>query len=239
MKHYIVILAALTALCSCIENDIPYPIVELEVTDIAVEGAIGEPTIDRFNRTISFELAEHIDIQNVKITKFEYSQGATLSRDMVGSFDMRYPQSVVLSLYQDYEWVITATQNIERQFSVVGQIGETIWDLSRHIATAYRRSDFGLDTVTVSSLRFGPKPEYEYPDPSTLRNFNNSEHMQTAIVSAFGRRDIWRLIVEPKELQIELNRTTAGANVIWVTATGIDGAQTGIRYRERVGRAHV
>lgn len=232
MKHFITIIAALTALCSCIKNDIPYPIVELEVTAIDVEGAVGEPIIDRFNRTISFTLAENVDIQSVNITKFEYSVGATLSRDMIGRFDMRYPQSVVLSLYQDYEWVITATQTIERKFSVVGQIGETIWDNSRHIARAYRRADFGLDTVTVSSLRFGPKPEYDYPDASTLRNFNNSDYMQTVTVSAFGRREIWRLFVEPKEVQIELNRITAGANVIWVTATGIDGAQTGIRYRE-------
>ena len=43
MKHFITIIAALTALCSCIKNDIPYPIVELEVTAIDVEGAVVAP----------------------------------------------------------------------------------------------------------------------------------------------------------------------------------------------------
>ena len=232
MKRFITIISALLALSSCIENDIPYPIVELEVLDIEVEGAVGEPTIDRINRTVSFTLAENVDIQNVNIIRFECSENTTLSREMVGSFDMRYPQRVTLSLYQDYEWVITASQTIERKFSVAGQIGETIWDLDRHKATVYRRSDFGLDTVTVTSLRFGPKPEYDYPDASTLRNFDNANHMQTAIVTAFGRRDIWRLIVEPKEVQIEFNRVVAGANVVWLKAVGIDGAQTGVRYRK-------
>ncbi len=233
MRKFITLIAALLALSSCIENDIPYPVVELDILDIEVEGATGEPTIDRANRKITVDIAENIDIRNVKITDIKYSEGATLSRNMIGTFDMRYPQYVILSLYQDYEWVIVANQTIDRRFSVVGQIGETEWDVSRTMAKVYRRADFGLDTVTVTQLRFGPKPEYDFPDASTLRDFSNADHTQTAIVDSYGRREIWRLIVEPKEVQVDVTRAVAGAKVIWMKAVGIDGAQTGFRYRQK------
>ena len=231
MRRLTIIIATIIALSSCIQNDIPFPVVELEILDIEVEGAIGEPVIDKENRKVTVSIAENIDIRHVNITSIACSQGATLSREMVGSFDMRSPQYVTLSLYQSYEWVIVATQNIDRRFTVIGQIGETEWDLTRKIAKAFRRADFGLDTVTVTQLRFGPKPEYDFPDASTLRNFSNEEHTQTAIVDSYGRREIWRLIVEPKDVQIDITRIVAGAEVVWLKAIGIDGAQTGFRYR--------
>ena len=237
MRKFITLIAALLALSSCIENDIPYPVVEMDILNIEVEGAISKPNIDRANRKITVDIAENIDIRNVKITAIECSEGATLSRDMVGTFDMRYPQYVILSLYQDYEWVIVANQTIDRRFNVIGQIGETEWDTERTIAKVYRRADFGLDTVTVTQLRFGPKPEYDFPEASTLRNFNNADHTQTAIVDSYGRREIWRLIVEPKEVQVDVTRAVAGAKVVWLKATGIDGAQTGFRYRAKGAEA--
>ena len=233
MRKFITFIAALLALSSCIENDIPYPVIEMEIQEIDIEGIVGSPTIDRANRKITVTLAENTDIRNVKITAIKCSEGATLSRDMVGTFDFRYPQYVTLSLYQDFEWVIVANQNIDRRFTVIGQIGETEWDTSRNMAKVYRRSDFGLDTVTVTQLRFGPKPEYDYPEASTLRNFNNAEHTQTAIVDAFGRREIWRLVVEPKEVQVDITRAVAGSKVVWLKAIGIDGAQSGFRYRAK------
>ena len=80
MKHFITIITAVLAFCSCIQNDLPFPIVELEILDIEVEGAVGEPTIDRVNRTVSFTLAENVDIRNVNIKSIEYSDNATASR---------------------------------------------------------------------------------------------------------------------------------------------------------------
>lgn len=231
MKKFLTLIAAVLTLGSCIKNDIPYPVIEMDIISISAEGCTAEPEIDRANRKVTLTLAENTDIRNVKITELVVSENATLSRNMVGVFDMRYPQYVTLSLYQDYEWVIVAQQTIDRQFSVIGQIGQTEWDLSRNIAKAYRRSDFGLDTVTVTSLRFGPQPEYDYPAASALRDFSNAEHTQTATVEAFGRREIWRLIVEPKEVQVDITRAVPGAKVVWLKAIGIDGATTGFRYR--------
>ena len=143
MKRFITIIAAVLALSSCIQNDLPYPIVELEILDITVEGAIDEPVIDRVNRTVTFNLAESTDIRNVKITDIVYSQDATPSREMVGSFDMRSPQYVTLSLYQHYEWVITASQSIDRRFNVIGQIGQTEYIVKRV------KEESGLEDIKV------------------------------------------------------------------------------------------
>lgn len=234
IKGIITILVAIVALCtSCIKNDIPYPVVKMEILSIDVEGVEGECKIDYVNRTITIPLKESTDIRNVCITKAEVTEGATLSAPLIGQFDLRYPRYVTLSLYQDYEWVLIAEQNIDRRFTVVGQIGETVWDVPRNMATVYRRADYGLDTVTVTQLRFGPKPEYDYPDASTLHNFNNATHTQTATVELYGRREIWRLIVEPKEVQVDITRCIGGGEVIWLRAIGIDGAETGFRYREK------
>ena len=228
------IIAAMTLISSsCIENDIPYPVIPMDILSIEVEGTTGDCTIDYTNRMITIPLAETTDIQNVRIKDVTITEGATLSKEIVGVHDMRYPQYFTLSLYQDYEWVITADQHIDRRFNVIGQIGETVWDVSRNMATVYRRADFGLDTVTITQLRFGPRPEYDYPEPSSIKDFTQKDnHERTVTVEAFGRREIWRLFVEPKVPQVDFTRAVAGSEVIWVKAIGVDGATTGVRYRE-------
>ena len=232
----LLIVATTLTLTSCIQNDIPYPVVELGITSISVEGTSEPCTIDHVNRTVTIPLKENTDIRNVKITEAHCTEGATLSKSIVGTFDMRYPQYVTLSLYQDYEWTLIAKQNIDRRFAVIGQIGETEWDVERCIAKAYRRNDFGVDTVTVTQLRFGPTPEYVCNrDKSDLRDFTSGKETNTltATVDAFNRSEIWRLIVEPKELSVEINRCTAGTSVIWLQATGIEGAESGFRYSQK------
>ena len=227
------IIAAALALIACIKNDIPYPVVVLDITEIAVEGTSGECTIDRLSRTVVIPLAETTDIRNVRINGIKYTEGAKTSNELNGVFDMRYPQYVTLSLYQDYEWKITATQTIDRRFKVIGQIGDTEWDIERHVATVQRREDYGLDTVTVTALRFGPEPEYSWDGDRFKRpvDFSNTAYPPTVDVECFNRSELWRLIVEPKEIGIDFTRTAAGSEVIWLRALGVDGAQTGFRYR--------
>lgn len=227
-----IIAATTILLSSCIENDIPYPVIPMDILSIEIEGTSGDCVIDYSTRTVTVPLAENTDIRNVRITNVTVTEGAALSEPIVGVHDMRYPQYFTLSLYQDYEWVITAEQTIDRRFNVIGQIGETVWDVPRNMATVYRRSDYGLDTVTVTQLRFGPRPEYDFPEASTITDFSNAEHKQTAIVDAYGRREIWRLYVMPKDPSVEFKQVVAGSEVIWVKAIGVDGATTGVRYRK-------
>ena len=235
MKTLFKILFSATALAfaSCISNDIPYPVIELDITEIAVEGTSGDCTIDRLNRTITIPLAETTDIRHVRINGIKYTEGAKASNELNGVFDMRYPQYVTLSLYQDYDWKIIATQTIDRQFRVIGQIGATEWNVERQIAKVYRRDDYGLDTVTVTALRFGPSPEYAWDGERFKKqvDFSNADFPPTVDVECFDRSELWRLVIEPKEIGIDFTRVVAGSQVIWLRALGVDGAKTGFRYR--------
>ena len=61
------LLGALTAWCgSCIENNLPYPVVELAVLSCEGEGFTAE--IDAKNRTVVLRLDETTDISRVRIT---------------------------------------------------------------------------------------------------------------------------------------------------------------------------
>ena len=137
-KIYLTVITAIASLsiAGCIHNDLPYPVVELEITGIEVEGTSGPCVINSVNRTVTIPLLETTDIRNVDITSISYSEKAKASESLVGTFDLRTPKYVTLSLYQDYEWCLIAEQNIERTFSIRGQMGATEWDLENLIATA-------------------------------------------------------------------------------------------------------
>ena len=75
----------------CIENDIPYPVVKLDVLSLEAEGLKSSPKIDAASRSVQLELEETTDIRNVNITNIEVSEGATCSVDFPGRFDMRIP----------------------------------------------------------------------------------------------------------------------------------------------------
>ena len=117
VRKYISIIFGLSLLLleGCIKNDIPYPVVELQITSIDIEGALSAPVIDEVTRTVTVELEEQTDIRNVKINAVTYTEGATVSQDIVGVHDMRNSIYVTLSLYQHYPWRICATQNITRE----------------------------------------------------------------------------------------------------------------------------
>ena len=119
----------------CIDNDVPYPIVKLDILGIEVEGLTSQPQIDATNKRVELSLEETTDIRNVEISGMTISEGATANIEIPCKVDLRHPLYVELTMYQTYEWVISATQDIERYFKVDGQIGESKIDAEHHIAT--------------------------------------------------------------------------------------------------------
>ena len=107
----------------CIENNVPYPYVELRILDIAVENQ-NSVRIDNESLTVTIDMHESADLAKVKVTKLNVTEGAN-SPIAVGSIlDLRTPCDVSLSLYQTFDWKVVATQNIERYFYVENQVGE-------------------------------------------------------------------------------------------------------------------
>lgn len=164
------LLAAAALLASCIHNDIPYPVVELRIASVEGQGfSVSENNVT--SRTVTLSLDEATDIRNVRIARrglrrrhpqHPARQGggpATdpgSSRELTGTFDLRSPIYTTLSLYQDYEWTIRATQTIERRFSVTGQIGATEIEEKNRIARVLVPSDTDLAHIEVTELKLGP-----------------------------------------------------------------------------------
>lgn len=221
-------------LSSCIENDIPYPVVELEIVTLEGEGFTVAPTaIDRATRTITLTLEEQTDIRSVKITSVSYNnEEAQASVSLAGGvFDLRNPLEVTLSLYQDYLWTLIAEQEIARYFTVEGQIGATEWDLKNHIARVYVPEKMDLSDITVTSLKLGPEGITEMT-PS-MEELNSFESVRYADITYHGDiTERWYLYVIPTEVKVELTAADAWSRVIWLKALGQSGNTMGFRYRE-------
>ncbi len=232
-KIYLTIITAIASLsiAGCIHNDLPYPVVELGITGIEVEGTSGPCVINTVNRTVTIPLLETTDIRNVDITSISYSEKAKASESLVGTFDLRTPKYVTLSLYQDYEWCLIAEQNIERTFSIRGQMGATEWDLENLIATAYIRNDFDLSNVEITDLKLGPTGITTMsPSTEDLKDFNSVRFVD---VTYHNRSEHWSLYVIPKELQVEIRNVCAGTKVAWIDVAGIAETDMGVRYRKK------
>ena len=234
----------------CIENDIPYPIVECRIESIEAVGLAGEPVIDYTERRVTLPLLETTDIQDVVITEAKLTDGASASVGLVGRHDLRGPKTVVLSLYQDYVWTIEAEQTIQRSFTVAGQVGATVWDFANRTARAYVGFD-DLSDVQIKSLKLGPagittmscagvsrfdeNSDFSAGAFSHLRDFEESPYRQIS-VSCHNRTEVWTIYVEHTDATVMLTRVDGWVRTAWFYGEGLSDSELGFRYR-RVGDA--
>ena len=235
-------------LSSCIQNDIPQPVVDLYIASLDVKGTDGDIVLDRSTYTATIPLAEETNIEAVEFKSITY--GAEVVTNVNYTVDeskievsknlnnkvvnMSQPEYITLSYFQSYEWKIVATQTINRIWTVNGQIGATEWDIENHRAVVYRRNDYPLDNVVTDALRFGPRPTYDYPESNEVpTDFNNADKSRTVTVTAHGNSTIWELVVVPTEVAIDFAYVSAGANVIWIKSAAIDGANIEFAFRKK------
>ena len=232
MYRYFLLAFVTLAALGCIKNDVPYPIVKLDILSFEVEGAKAPSTIDASAHTVHFELEETTDIRNVKVTSVTMTEGAESSVAFPGIFDFRQPLYVVLSMYQEFEWTITAAQNIERYFHVEGQIGESVIDPVSHIATAYVPMDADLDNVVINGVKLGPVDITTYePDPMSFTSFNDTVHH--VMVSYHNDiEQMWTLCVVPTEIEVAFDSVDAWSKRTWLHASGRSGSDLGFNYRK-------
>ena len=137
-KLFVLTAMAMALLSGCIHNDLPYPRLQQNILTIAAEGELSPAVIDSTNLTVTLNLSEQVDITNVRFNEFTYSPGAECSENLLeGSYDLSLPMQVTLSRYQSYQWIIQATQNIERYFTIAGQVGESIIDVPGRRVVVY------------------------------------------------------------------------------------------------------
>lgn len=229
MKKVLPVIAAAMCALSCIKNDLPYPVVVPSVTSVSVDGS-RNCVIDNDAMTVTVDLEETTDIANVNIRSVTLSEGASIENSVTGSHDMRSPFQVTISTYQDYLWTFSATQQIERYFTVEGQVGSSEIDAENHRVIAYVRGTTDIHNVRVKSLKLGPAGITDYSMPmSEMRDFSDCISLD---VTAHSRKETWRVFVEQTETLVEMSYVSPWTRVAWVCASGLADADNGFRYRK-------
>lgn len=229
---------ALALTTGCIENDIPYPVVECYIEQIAAEGLTGDPTIDRAARRVVLPLEETTDIQAVEITSCTITDKAVASEEIVGVHNLLTPLYVTLSIYQEYPWTVEAQQTIERTFTVAEQIGSTEWNPANLTAKAYVGFE-DLSHVEVTALKLGPRgittmactdvPDLNETNLDLLSDFSKDARWVEA--TYHGRTERWYLTVEYSEIKVTLTKVAPWTHSVWLYADGLNGTELGFRYR--------
>ncbi len=224
-------LCALMLTPGCIRNDIPYPVVLLEILGIEGEGfTCTVRDIDPVTHTATLQLEETTDIARVTITGVTLTEGAEPSRPLTGTFDLRSPLYVTLSLYQDYDWTIRAEQTVERSFRVAQQVGETEFDLKNRIARArVPEGEVDLTDVHVTELKLGPRDITTIDPPKEeLTDFTSVRYVEVSYQDVRHRGSLY---VSPTDVTVQLTGADAWTSVIWLSGTGLSGTEMGFRYR--------
>lgn len=231
--RFIVLGVVAVASLGCIRNDVPYPIVKLDILSLEAEGLKSTPQIDAVNKSVTLDLEETTDIRNVQINSIATTEGAEANQTFPGTFDLRTPLYVELSMYQTFEWTITAEQTIERYYVVEGQIGESKIDAEHHVATAYVPMDHDMKNVNITALKLGPKDITTYSvDFTELTDFSDDSMRQVTVLYHGDIEEKWTLQVIPTDVEIEFKGVDAWAKRIWLYAEGRSGADLGFKYRK-------
>lgn len=227
---YGLLLAGLTGLGSCIENDIPYPRTHANFLKFEVFGQTEEASINTSTREVNLKLADTVDLKNVYIKSYAITDSATISPQPGRTIDLSSPQKFILRIYQDYEWTVKAEQTIQRSMKIEGgiQVGEAEFDADNHIAVAHISIDASVANLRLSELKLGPSNATITPDYRTVTNFSTPQKFTVKY------RDItenWTVyVVQTADLA-----TTVSANgwvtTAWLKGSGVEGADNGFEIR--------
>lgn len=233
-KHILLFVSSIFlagVLSSCLKNDIPYPIIQVNILEIEAEGQISA-SIDEKERVVTFTFPEQADLRNVKITKFTIPEGTRSSRNMIDqTLNLTKDQTVTLSLYQDYQWTLKAQQNIERYFVVDGAVGNATIDAPARRVVCNVSKSVDLKFVHVDKIKLGAA------DVSTMSpDLNNTSVDFTTqpvkvLVSAFDTSEYWSIYINQVESDVELTQVDAWTRVIWAYANAQEGKDNGFEYR--------
>lgn len=230
MKKITVAIFAVLAAAGCIRNDIPYPVVVPHIISLDVEGA-KSVDIDQNSRTVNIVLEESSDLRNVNFTGFKVDEDMTrFSSELKGVFDLAEPMEVVLTTYQDYPWIISATRPVERYFTVDGQIGTTVIDEVNRRAIVSVNKSVVLSNVSVTSLKLGPAGVSTYSvQKEKMKNFTEPVEVE---VKYFDQLDYWTLYVETSDVMVSVKKVNPWTREAYLTADGIAGQANGFKYRK-------
>lgn len=177
----------------CINNDVPYPIVEGQVLEFEAQEQ-KTSTIDLASRTVTVDLKETADPAKVKITKLTLTDKATTDLDTIAPVDMSAIVRFDVVTYQTYNWKIVAKQTIERKVKIKNQVGEANIDALNKKVILYVPDTQDLKRIQVQQMKLGPENSTILPNPLELTNFSRP---QIVVVRYRNVVEEWTVYVFP------------------------------------------
>lgn len=227
MKKYIthILLVVVTAVfvfaTSCIENDIPYPRIEAQILSIEAEGVAKAPVINNERRLVTLVMDDTVNLKRVKITNATITENATVTPAIVGTHNLSSPAQFTLSLYQDYQWSIAAVQEIHREFTVAGQVGNSVIEPEYKRARAFVSENVDLSQIEITSLILGPERITSYtPAIDMLHDFSQGPRKVTVYYHDIAEE--WTLYVVPTTSNVTLSSVDAWTRVAWLYGNGLE-----------------
>lgn len=225
------IIGALVALTACITNDVPYPHIQPNFLTFNVAGQDGGTVIDSASRSVTVTLEETADIYSVQVTGYTITPGATLQNDIFSQpLDLSSPVNVILSLYRDYTWTLTARQTIERYIEVEGQVGSPLIDVPGRRIIVQVRSGMDLSKLKVIRAKLANEGSTMEPDIAQGGVVDATKPVEIKVY-VFDHRQDWTLYVETVDETVRTVAVDAWTNVMWISGSAEVGADVGAQYR--------
>ena len=222
------------SVAGCIKNDIPYPRRLGKITAFEVSGQVGEAVIDSTARTVSVEVADTVDLAQVRLLRFEMPENTVSdpSPDDVAVLDLREPMEFVLTTWPDqhYTWTVSAAQTMERYIRVENQVRETQFNSYERQAVVYVSTDQPKDSIVITDMKLGPTGSVITPDFTTVHDFTAPQEFTATYKE---ESEVWTVWVMQVEATLLTQDADAWATVAYLSGTVPSGSDTpGFRWRQ-------
>ena len=138
---------------SCFPNDMSLPRILAQFTKLEVKGGV-ETVINTDDRTVSIVVNEEVELSSLEVETVTLNEKAYFTAgDFPKVLDLSSPMEVMLSMYQDYDWTITATQPVERYVRCANQIGDANVDVQNRTVKVYISQSQRLDQLEVLDMK--------------------------------------------------------------------------------------
>lgn len=233
IKYIILFLFIITFISGCIQNDLPYPHVQQNIEAIKVNGESKPATIDSTNLSVTLYLEEWVDIENVSFDKFQITPGGTADPDLTdGRYNLSKPLYVDLTMYQTYQWIIKAQQEISRYFTIEGQVGETTIDPVGLRVIVNVPATSNLSNLKVTSFKLGPERVSTYNPVMTAGNSYDFSSPFIVTVTYFDRMEEWTIYVQKVEATVGTESVDAWSKIIWAYGSCSSDATGSFQYKK-------
>ncbi len=226
------VVAVWAAAQGCIRDNIPYPYIQANITSISVEGQIGNANIDSTNLVVTFRFPEDANIYSAKILSLTVSPNTEVVDGALAvgkSIDLGQPYKATLRMYQDYEWTLQAVQDIERYFTVDGQIGTTDIDPAARTVSAVVTDRVPLDAVPVLTCKLGPSSSVQ--SPALAGETVDFSSPVKVTVDNYGHSEQWTVTISQTKSTVFTVQADGWTNVAWIYGQAEEGKSSYIEYR--------